>query len=329
MSTIRFIAGSGRSGTTWIQDALATANSLRPVFEPLHPYVSSIGERYAYRALRAEDAHPDLEAFLVRVSTRGGSRLWTQYRQQLRWLLPPVSRFSSRQDAARARRHWSKFLREFPRMTWDSLRRDSLVKCIRSNLMLPWLVQHLACRVVFVVRHPGAVVESELRSGWNASFALERFRRDRELEEITNGRYSRLLAQRLGPVQSLTLRWVIENQWVAESAARHAIPVFHYEQLRSSTSGEWSRLCAALNLRIVPDAGLLTRPSQQSGTRRTAVPIDQPEMPRWMRGLTGEHRAQVRSVLDAVELDMYSVSDPLPRHWAAPNAHAGGSGTAS
>lgn len=328
MSTIRFIAGSGRSGTTWIQDALATANGLRPVFEPLHPYVSSIGERYAHRALQAEDAHPDLEAFLVKVSSGGGPRLWMQYRQQLRWLFPPASRFSSRQDAGRTRRHWGKFLREIPRMTRDGLRRDSLVKCIRANLMLSWLARHLDCRIVLVMRHPGAVVESELRSGWNASFALDRFRRDSNLRELTGGRYSKLLAQPLGLVQSLTLRWVIENQWVAESAAQHGIPVFHYELLRSSKGSEWTRLCATLGLAIIPDVGLLTRPSQQSGAQRTAVPIELSETPRWMLSLTAEQKAQASSVLDAVELETYSVTEPFPKQRSPMQARVDDSGAA-
>jgi len=40
MHGMKLIAGSGRSGTTWVLDALADANDLRPVFEPLHPMVS-------------------------------------------------------------------------------------------------------------------------------------------------------------------------------------------------------------------------------------------------------------------------------------------------
>ena len=65
MTPIRFIAGSGRSGTTWIQDALAAANGLRPVFEPLHPYLSDIGGRYAHRAMSADEEHAELKAFLT------------------------------------------------------------------------------------------------------------------------------------------------------------------------------------------------------------------------------------------------------------------------
>jgi hypothetical protein len=49
---IRIIAGSGRSGTTWVLDALAEANALRPVFEPLHPLAIPQARPFAYRYYR-------------------------------------------------------------------------------------------------------------------------------------------------------------------------------------------------------------------------------------------------------------------------------------
>jgi hypothetical protein len=314
MTPIRFIIGSGRSGTTWVQDALAAANGLRSVFEPLHPYVSEVGARYAHKALAAGEEHPDLERFLVDVGAGRGPRLWTQYRQQLRWLLPPPSKFSTWQDAGRTWRYWGKFAREFPRMTLNGLRNDPLVKCIRANLMVPWIKRHLDSRVVFIVRHPGAVVESELRSSWNASFALDRFRRDKRLHELTHGRYLALLGRHLSPIQALAVRWVIENQWVLEAAAGNEFTVIHYEQLRSSDRGTWSLLCDALGLDNLPDIEFLIRPSQQSGSGRKAVPLELPKTPRWMGSLTLEQKTIVRRILDSVEFDRYSMDEAFPRN---------------
>lgn len=327
MTPIRFIAGSGRSGTTWIQDALAAANRLRPVFEPLHPYLSAVGRQYAHRAVSADDEHAELKAFLVGVCAGRGPRLWTQYRQQLRWLFPPSAEFWSWQDAGRAKRHWAKFLKELPRMTADGFRREPLVKCIRANLMLPWIARHLECRIALVVRHPGAVVESELRSGWNASFVLERFKADERLHEITGERYRNLLARKLQPVEALTLRWVIENQWPME-AATHGIAVFHYEHLRSSAGGAWHKLCAALDLATVPDRETLARPSQQSGARREATPLAQPKSPRWMGGLSEEQAAQISGILEAVGFSGYAMDNPNPLPFGSTNSQTERVGTA-
>ena len=199
-------------------------------------------------------------------------------------------------------------------MTLNGWRADPLVKCIRANLMLPWIARHLDCRIVLIVRHPGAVVESELRNGWNANFALERFRNDSRLHELTNGRYVSLLARPLNHVEALTARWVIENQWVTESATSSGITVMYYERLRSSDGGEWSRLCSALDLPTVPRIDLLKRPSQQSGAGRISIPLEQSKTPGWMRALTAGQTDQVRGILDAVEFDTYVVHEPFPRN---------------
>jgi hypothetical protein len=324
MTGIRFIAGSGRSGTTWILDSLAEANGLRPVFEPLHPHLSEIGSRYAHRALSAEEEHQDLKQFLIDACAGQGPRLWTQYRQQRRWLFPPPADFNSKSDAGRTKRHWIKFLRELPRMFRNGLRADPLVKCIRANLMLPWIARHLECRVALVVRHPAAVIESELRGGWNAHFAVERFRHDRRLHELTHGRYQPLLSRRLNPVEALAARWVIENHWVTQAAAESGIAVFHYEHLRSSESDEWRRLCSTLGMPHVPSVGLLTRPSQQSGVARKAIPLSQPKNPRWMSSLTPDQKTDIRGILESVDFDGYALSEPNPLRAAAASHLAAG-----
>jgi hypothetical protein len=323
MNEIRFIAGSGRSGTTWILDALATANRLRPVFEPLHPYISEPGRRYAHRALSADEEHPALKEFLLGVCAGRGPRLWTQYRHQRRWLIPPADEFWSKRDAGRTKRHWGKFLREVPRMTADGFRRQPLIKCIRANLMLPWIARHLPCRVVLVVRHPGAVVESELRGRWNASYALDRFRDDARLHDLTHGKYRPLLARNLTHVEGLALRWVIENQWVMETARAHGIPVVHYEALRSTNDGGWSSLCAALGAAHRPDRKTLTRPSQQSGADRTIIPLSQSDRPRWITGLSQSDSREVQGILDKVEFQEYSMDEPNPRPVGTPIAPTG------
>lgn len=312
MTEIRFIAGSGRSGTTWILDALASANKLRPVFEPLHPYISDVGNRYAHRAVSADEEHPDLKAFLCGVGMGHGPRLWTQFRHQRRWLLPPAEDFWSKKDAGRTKRHWAKFLREMPRMTASGFRREPLIKCIRANLMLPWIARNLPGRVVLIVRHPGAVVESELRGRWNARYALDRFRNDGRLHEMTQERYRPLLERTLTHVESLTLRWVIENQWVMEDARSLGIPVVHYEALRSTSEAAWPSVCAALGVANMPDRDMLTRPSQQSGSGRAIVPLGQSDRPRWMRGLSAADADAIQGVLDLVSFREYSMADPNP-----------------
>jgi hypothetical protein len=309
---MRLIAGSGRSGTTWVQDAMVAANGLRPVFEPLHPYVSEIGNRYAHRALAADDVEPDLERFLNEVCAGRRHRLWTQYRRRGHWLLPPPSEFGTRQDAARVLNHWTKFLRQLPHFAIAARRSKPLVKCIRANLMLDWLSRRLGWKIVLVVRHPGAVIESELRSGWNARFALDRFRQDCTLHRLTGGRYRALLERKMSSIEELAARWVIENQWVTELALANGVTIVHYEHLKSAPEREWRRIRVALCLDRAPPPEIIARPSQQSAPKRSTTHSAK-SGPRWVSSLSREQVAQIQGILNLSGVELYSMDDPEPR----------------
>jgi len=325
MLGMKLIAGSGRSGTTWILDSLAKANGLRPVFEPLHPYVSEVGNRYAHRALKAADCCPDLEHFLAEVIAGRALPLWTRYRRQIRWLVPPPAEFSTRHDAGRTVRRWGKLFRDLPELFIATRRKHPLVKCIRANLMLDWLVRGQGCRVVLIVRHPAAVIESELRASWNADFALDRFSKNKTLHELTNGRYLRLLGDRLSPIEGLAARWVVENQWVVEQAAESGVCVVHYEHLRSSPESTWPVVIRALDVERAPDPELLAIPSQQSSPQ-SADPEPLSRRTRWLKALSTDQLAAIQGVLDSVECDLYSVAGPEPREAPCPVVRAAAAG---
>ena len=312
MPGMRLIAGAGRSGTTWVQDALADANDLRPVFEPLHPWVSDIGAKYAHRALSADEDHPDLRQFMIDVCAGRRDQLWTKYRRQRRLLFPPLGKFTSRDGLAVLYRYWEKFLKELPELHAASKRAAPLVKDIRTNLMQGWLSQQCGCRAVLIIRHPGAVLESEMRGHWNAENVLGQFRNDLRLHELTAGRYRSLLARTLSPVEALATRWVIENQWPVERAFVDGVTVVHYEHLKSSPETEWPRMCRALELANVPSEAVRARPSQQSAKEGSAAYQSSTRQPGWMKRLTEEQITRIQGVLDEVGFSLYAMDDPEP-----------------
>ena len=313
MRCVKLIAGSGRSGTTWVQDALAEVNGLRPVFEPLHPAVSDVGRRYAYRTLTADEDHPELEQFLGDVCRGTRYRMWTTYRQPGGRILPPLRKLATVADAKREYRRWNKLVHEWPSMSAAGRRVEPLVKCIRANLMLDWLAKRCSCKIVLVVRHPGAVVESQFRLGhgpvWDPEPVLDRYRRDERLHELTGGRYRSLLARRLSRIEALATNWVIENQWAIEQAPASGITVVHYEELKASHSDGWARICRALELQKVPSSSLIARPSQQSSNRSAveAGPVEQEA--RWQKGLSHAQMAQIQGVLDEAGFAGYRITD--------------------
>ena len=316
---MKLLAGSGRSGTTWVQDALAAANDLRPVFEPLHPAVSTVGARYAYAALQPHVGHPELQEFLTAACDGKRHALWMKYRGRPDRLFPSLPETLSQAAARQLYRRWRKFLRDVPALLPAGRRALPLVKCIRANLMLDWLARWLECRTVLLVRHPGAVIESQYRLGgvWDPEPVLERYRADTELHAKTDGRYRTLLTRRFSTIEALAVNWVIENQWAMEHAGICNVTVVHYEHLRAEPQREWPRICRGLDLRVVPGEALRDRPSQQS----SKTGADSRSGARWMLALSQSDLDAIQGILDATGFDAYSMREPEPLPASARRTH--------
>jgi hypothetical protein len=136
-SNALIVAGSGRSGTTWIAEVLRDALKAMLVFEPLNgreiPEASRVGfagAPYPRRALTHEQI-----SFMKAACSGGIGGRWTT-----------------------------------SRTTWTSIlhKRRVVVKCIRANQCLEELVTRVGTRpALAVTRDPAAVVESTLRLGWS------------------------------------------------------------------------------------------------------------------------------------------------------------------
>lgn len=313
MMELKFIAGSGRSGTTWVLDSLAKANGLRPVFEPLNPYASQLGRMYAHRALAAEDSHPQLREFLEQVIAGREVRLWTKFRRQKNALIPARTSDRPSINIPKVMRNWALLLKEGPGLTVMSMRSVPLVKCIWSNLMLGWLARQFHARMVFLVRHPGAVIESELRNKWNPDPVLARINGDERFHELTQERYRKLLARPKTLAEGLATRWLIENQWVIETAPSIGVTIAFYEHLAALREDAWQQVRVGLGLVKLPSEDSLLRPSQQSDTRDLKDLSGQSIYSRWQNRMTGDQKSRIQAVLDEAQFDVYSLQDAEPR----------------
>jgi sulfotransferase family protein len=127
-----FLAGTGRSGTTWISDLINYDNAYRDMFEPFHGGFVPMCRRFYYALyLRPHAADP---AFLR------PARAILEGRLRNRW----VDRANKQRFPARR-----------------------LVKEVRANLWLGWLKQHFPeLPIVFLMRHPCAVASSRITLEW-------------------------------------------------------------------------------------------------------------------------------------------------------------------
>lgn len=300
------IAGTGRSGTTWVQDAIAGANGLRTVFEPLHPIGLREAGAFAFRWVEPDAEWPELEAFMRRVFSGRFLGLWPDLRVRRRSLYDLSKPREIPGEHVRLVKHGVAYLRE--------RHRPPLVKFIRANLMLGWLVRRLGARVLLVVRHPGGVIASTLRLGganWHHAPRLERYRSEPALAPWF-ARVEALLDGSPSPVVAHAALWCIENAIPLEFADRWGVVPVYYEELLRGDDEAWHRALSALALDRRPPDEMLAQPSQQVSPDMRRARFDAAQAGRWMQQLDARQLAELEAVLRAFGVRDYRVDDPFP-----------------
>lgn len=303
----RLIVGSGRSGTTWLLDALAEANGLRAVFEPLNPSGFPEARRYADRHLPADAAAPELADFLSR-ALRGelnGLESDCRVRSARLWNLA-----SPRYLAG----EWVKLGRYGLRWLRDR-KRPPLVKLIRANLMLEWIDRHLDVRTVAVVRHPGGVIASKRRligPEWEHEARLAACLADELLVRDRVGSALGLLEGAPSPVIGHTGLWCIENAALLADPVAAGVTVVFYERLLDTDDSEWRRAAAALELPAIPDEAARRRPSQQRAREMKRRSFEAEYAGRWRETFDADEIAEMARVLEAFGVTAYRADDPRP-----------------
>lgn len=236
-----FVLGSPRSGTTWIAAILSRSRLYRLVFEP---------EIHEARSICDREFH--------------GDPVEARVQQEFQKIL------DNRLVDLRSYRHG---VTRFGYHRWNWLIRVLVVKLIRCNLALDYLGSRPRSRCVFVLRCPRATIRSQARVA---------FGHLPELGTLLSNSGARGFVEERGwarPdltfVETLALRWVIENVYAVQAADPSAGHVFvEYEQLRDRP-GLWHELLGELGLRVAADAlgDALAEPSATSFPDRAAYQL--------------------------------------------------------
>ncbi len=301
------IAGSGRSGTTWVLDVLAEANGLQTIFEPLHPQAVPGAERFADRYI-GEDVRDDaLRKFMDRVFEGNCSKWWTKYRIRQDQLVPAWADISSFHRAKHFVDRYRQAYINYYRYR-NNAARPLIVKFIRSNLMMGWLGNNYNTKNAFVVRHPGAVVASKLRLGWAYDRPLIGHMKDRALVNAYLYNYMSYLEKTLNPIEAHTAIWCIENVIPLLEFSKKGWPIIFYERLIVNGQTEWASLVKQLGLEKSPLTESVARPSQQ--TCRTGW--GESSIESWRTQFTSAQLDQIQSVLNVFGVTVYKAREATP-----------------
>jgi hypothetical protein len=205
-----FLAGSGRSGTTWLSQIINHRRGYRYVFEPFNPrVVGPFGHFRTKQYLRPEDRR---EKYLepARLALTGGLRdPWTD------------------------------------RFTGRIVARRRLIKDIRANLLLGWMRANFpGMPIILLLRHPCAVVASRLALGWRDNLS-ETMEQQELVEDFLLPMEAEIRAAGDDFERHLFL-WCIDNYVPLKQLGPERVHLIFYENLLARPDVELQSLFASL-----------------------------------------------------------------------------------
>lgn len=226
-----FLAGTARSGTTWVSELINHDNDYRFIFEPFDarkiPQVAPLGGR---KYVRPADDSPELRAVAEYVLSGRIRHRWTE-------------RFNHRLMADRR-----------------------LIKDVRANLFLPWLRQQFpGLRIVLVVRDPYATASSYEKQGWRG--AIEPLLAQPSLVTDFLAPHRDAMADAEDAFERAVFIWCIETLVPLSQLGPEDVHLVFYEHLVRDTESELKRLFGFLGRQYRPSV-LASAGRPSSTTRR-------------------------------------------------------------
>jgi len=257
------VAGTARSGTTWVGDIISSQLPCRVMFEPFHARKVDAYRHFNYfQYMRPGAENPTLRAYCERVFTGQIRNDWID--RQVAHLRP----------------------------------RYRLIKEIRANLFLKWAKNEFPNVPFFLVlRHPCAVVLSRLKLGWATDADLEPFLVQPDLVDDYLGDKLDSLRRARSDEAKHALVWCINNLVPLTQFDAHELTITYYEHLRIYPESEVPRLFHALGR--TPKASVFKRLHTPSWTTRPTSAIMRAEnnIGGWRRELSPRQISNVLSVV--------------------------------
>ncbi len=273
-----FLAGSPRSGTTWVAEMIVAGRNIRLVFEPFHsdevPLAGGFGR---WRYLRPSNHDAAAVASARRIIAGSIRSTWTD-------------RFN------RA---------VFPR--------QRLIKEVRANLLLGWLSAHVPnMPMALVMRHPLAVAASQQAVGWRFDAETQALLDQADLLEDHLGPLRSVFEDARTPAEQAVAMWCAENYVPLRQFGRGQIHIVCYEQLVARPEAEFDRLLSHYGLPYSRD--LLHRIGRPSGVSARNSPIARGEdaLRSWQAAFDGADRKRLLALLEPFGLDRVYRDDPMP-----------------
>jgi hypothetical protein len=260
------VAGSGRSGTTWVGNVIAEMTHTRPMFEP---FLLTPTLRFVETDKRSH-------------SDEGVEFSSSLYGSPDRPLDPYHHDGITQILSGRVRSAW------IDRATKPAVYRGRTIKDIRANMLLGYIARHWPeLKMVWLVRDPRDVIDSQLAArgpGWYFDWSLEVMLQQ---ESLRRDWFCRLDTQWLrettgSVVGRLAHRWCLENAVPAAQGIAHCKAALRVDYDALCTSEMlWNEIASHVSGKIWDSSKLRIVASRRSSTSRSGSERARTKWVRW------------------------------------------------
>jgi hypothetical protein len=259
-----FIAGAGRSGTTWLAEMIDAQVPCRLMFEPFFFNKVLPGNKYhLFQYIRPEQEDPVLHNFVKAV-------------------------FSGK-------------IRD-QRIDWHNRRLYSqyrIVKDVRANLFLKWIHDRFPeVPIFFIIRHPCAVALSRRELGWATDSDIEPFLKQENLLSDFLAHKLDLIHSAQTAIEKHAVIWSISNLVPLSQFGQSNLPILYYENLCIKPKYEISRVLETLGNKRFHSRQLDIQKPSVTSTVSSAVITGEDKISRWKNHLT---TGEIDRILNIVE----------------------------
>ena len=288
------IAGTPRSGTTWLMEVLTAIPGYTYLYEPINPiwFPKIRGVGFKSRTyLPPNTDWPEGKEYLEKTFT---GRVFS--------LIPPI-----------------KFKAEpiMHRLLGNKL----IVKFVRINRLLPWIVKRFDLRsIIFIIRHPCAVVASQLKTGFYGYFSdyppyhktsptLENLINEAaKIDFLDKEVYNRLKNIKTQE-EMLTAIWCLDNYIPLSLPKPYPWITIAYEKLVKEEKNEVIRLFNNIGEKNIPQSVIrrLKEPSMLTlGSDRNLISDADKQLSKWKKMLSEKQVKRILNIVNNFGLDFYN-----------------------
>ena len=264
------VAGTGRSGTTWLANIIASQIPCRIMFEPFHSrLVKDFQSFHYFHYMRPTEENSQLHFYCHKIFSGNIRHKWID--------------------------------RQVDRLTSEY----RLIKAIRANLFLKWLHNVFPeVRYLFIIRHPCAVVLSRMQLKWSTDGDIEPFLAQSKLVDDFLSHKLDFIKRAKTVEEKHAIIWCISNLIPIKQFGLDRLNVIFYEDLVCQPEKEMAKIAQAINIDYNKSkvTEQVAKPSTTT-IRSSAILTGDDIIGRWKTELSPQQINNILSVVKSFALD--------------------------